>query len=51
VAVGTLITISKTNTIEDAEENAKKSHSEIIKPELKATIKRIFQNGEISIAF
>jgi len=43
VAVGTLITLSKANTIEEAEEIARNARSNIkLKPEMKAALKRIF---------
>jgi protein-tyrosine phosphatase len=46
VAVGTLLTLGKAKTIEEAEEIAKSARPKInVKPEMKAALKRLFPNA------
>ncbi|TQR21760.1 protein-tyrosine phosphatase family protein [Psychrobacillus vulpis] len=46
VAIGTLLSLGKANTIEEAEEIAKKVRPKIsVKPEMKEALKRIFPNA------
>lgn len=46
VAIGTLLSLGKANTIEEAEEIAKNARPKInVKPEMKDTLKRIFPNA------
>jgi protein-tyrosine phosphatase len=46
VAIGTLLTLGKAGTIEEAEEISKTARPKInVKPEMKETLKRIFPNA------
>ncbi|MCM3763094.1 dual specificity protein phosphatase family protein [Alkalihalobacillus oceani] len=46
VAIGTLLSLGKANTIEEAEKMAKEARPKInVKPEMKETLKRIFPNA------
>ncbi|WP_066249529.1 protein-tyrosine phosphatase family protein [Neobacillus drentensis] len=46
VAVGTLLTLGKAKTIEEAEEIAKSARPKInVKPEMKVSLKRLFPNS------
>lgn len=46
VAIGTLLSLGKANSIEEAEQMAKEARPKInVKPEMKETLKRIFPNA------
>ncbi len=46
VAIGTLLSLGKANTIDEAEQMAKEARPKInVKPEMKETLKRIFPNA------